>query len=1010
MMPLRKRIAGLLPNPKRRGQQAALGAQSGGLLDFIGDIIKKPFKTLLSFGKNLIISGGNPWAAAALTLAEFAFGADASNRAPDISGGGQTVNAFSSDKPRTWIYGKATVGGVIAYQRSRERGIKGDPVNETMGRLLLVADHEVEGWEDFFLYGERLDMSADGYAKNELFSYNHKHGKFARLWIYGGYSNGKNYQGLSAWRHLAGTVPLAIDGTQSIPALPDPNWDASRKLTGISFLTVIAYYDYDVFHQGFPSVQAVVKGKRIWDPRPMTLTATYSVVSSNPSVGPEIRISADKVEIGSPRRSDFTDAESWHAERERILRGFQAGNSIILESGSATWTATFSAANGLEATFSASEGTPPGLGQLSSVGFADSGFAWSDNPALVLLDFLLYHPALQLQGDRNWIDLPSFEAAADACEEMVPLAIASLEDRTTDRDYRGLNRYGASDLSGIVGTDDTLYVLDFPTATMLAFDRSTKQQDAAKTITLDSLNNTPVGMTAHGGTVWVGDLNANKLFAYSLATRARQSAKDFSASLLTSAGISTVGGIFTNGTYMWVVDAPGKKAAGFNLSARTRNAAQDIALTGSSRPASLWSDGTTMWVADSALDMLRAYSLSTKARTPSKDVHHLIERSPTGLWGEGNWLYVVSANGDSIIAYNKTDLAAVGPAYTFGGVVQLTQTPQDVISAIAKSMAGRLWFSEGQFHVLAGKYYAPQIELTDEDILGQVNVGTSIQRRDRFCTVRGRYRPFPSQLNTEYPEVRSTDAGCPEDDYMPMDLFNTSQPGMAQRLAKIALHRNRQRISMTGEFGLRAMRSEVGDILRITNSELGFVRKEFQVQEWRFGISNAASLSVSLVLRETNAAIYDWTLADETVFEDDNLVPGKTDPVPILPPPPSGEPGTPTIVPVNPGNRVPPKDIELFRNTSPKGMAIHGDVLLAMDDHADGARICSYATSRIRGRYWGLPHPGTVAVGHSQPRRRTLLCRRYGQQHLGARRTLPDRRGRHFGLAGGRVEYARHRG
>ena len=48
---------------------------------------------------------------------------------------------------------------------------------------------------------------------------------------------------------------------------------------------------------------------------------------------------------------------------------------------------------------------------------------------------------------------------------------------------------------------------------------------------------------------------------------------------------------------------------------------------------------------------------------------------------------------------------------------------------------------------------------------------------------------------------------------------------MAQRIAKIALFKNRQQIVLSGLFSMKALQVQVGDVVNVTNTRLGFTNK-----------------------------------------------------------------------------------------------------------------------------------------------------------------------------------------
>jgi hypothetical protein len=100
----------------------------------------------------------------------------------------------------------------------------------------------------------------------------------------------------------------------------------------------------------------------------------------------------------------------------------------------------------------------------------------------------------------------------------------------------------------------------------------------------------------------------------------------------------------------------------------------------------------------------------------------------------------------------------------------------------------------------------------------------------------------------------------------------TDTPGEAQRLANIALERNRSQLTLVGTFGLKAFELQVGDVVRINNERLGFSTSGgtdlFEVAGWAFGLDNNYGLEVNLTLREITTSAYDEY--QDNAFETDN--------------------------------------------------------------------------------------------------------------------------------------------
>ena len=65
-------------------------------------------------------------------------------------------------------------------------------------------------------------------------------------------------------------------------------------------------------------------------------------------------------------------------------------------------------------------------------------------------------------------------------------------------------------------------------------------------------NGTPIDIWSDGTNMWVSDFFETKLFAYSLATKARNPNEDFDT--LSNAGNTSPTGIWSDGITMWVAD------------------------------------------------------------------------------------------------------------------------------------------------------------------------------------------------------------------------------------------------------------------------------------------------------------------------------------------------------------------------------------------------------------------------------------------------------------------------
>jgi hypothetical protein len=227
--------------------------------------------------------------------------------------------------------------------------------------------------------------------------------------------------------------------------------------------------------------------------------------------------------------------------------------------------------------------------------------------------------------------------------------------------------------------------------------------------------------------------------------------------------------------------------------------------------------------------------------------------------------------------------------YEVHGSFNTNQSPKQVLEQLLTSCGGIVYFSNGKFHLKVAKYITPTMTLTEDDLRGAISVQTKRSRRDNFNGVKGVFAPVQTKyVPADYPAyVSSTfvteDGG--DQVFLDYDLPYTTNSAMAQRLAKIALFRNRQQITMSMPCTIRAFSLQVGDTVMVTNERMGFSSKVFEVAEWSLAVDTGANdqpvIGVDLTLRELNSAVFDWD-AEETDFTtDDTILP---DPFDIDPP------------------------------------------------------------------------------------------------------------------------------
>lgn len=218
--------------------------------------------------------------------------------------------------------------------------------------------------------------------------------------------------------------------------------------------------------------------------------------------------------------------------------------------------------------------------------------------------------------------------------------------------------------------------------------------------------------------------------------------------------------------------------------------------------------------------------------------------------------------------------------YTLNGVVRADQSYGDVLQQMMASCGGTLFWGGGKWKLVVGEYNAPTKTLTLDDLRSEISLQTRVNLRDQFNKVQGTfvdqdnryivadYPPYPAPA--DYP----TSTFLVEDDGVEqplnLDLPFTTSAATAQRLAKMTLFRGREQMTFSADFGLNAFDVEVGEIVALTIDRYGWTEKEFEVVGWRFGANDeAGDLRVTLALRETSEAAFDWD-AEESEITSNN--------------------------------------------------------------------------------------------------------------------------------------------
>lgn len=160
---------------------------------------------------------------------------------------GYQVTATGSALDHQVIYGKMKVGGARIFD-----GTTGTD-NVQLHRVLAFAGHEIESFEQVYINDEVATINGSGNVTSP-----------------------SRYNGLVTIKEHLGTADQAADSSL-VSAVS--GWTGNHRLRGIAYLYVKLEYDTDAFPNGVPEISAVIKGKKVYDPR-----NTTTAWSDNPAL------------------------------------------------------------------------------------------------------------------------------------------------------------------------------------------------------------------------------------------------------------------------------------------------------------------------------------------------------------------------------------------------------------------------------------------------------------------------------------------------------------------------------------------------------------------------------------------------------------------------------------------------------------------------------------------------------------------------------------------------------
>lgn len=268
-------------------------------------------------------------------------------------------------------------------------------------------------------------------------------------------------------------------------------------------------------------------------------------------------------------------------------------------------------------------------------------------------------------------------------------------------------------------------------------------------------------------------------------------------------------------------------------------------------------DGQTRWTRNLAL-CLRDYL------TSSYGVRATASQVANAMWS-------TAANVcDEDVALNG---GGTEKRYTSDAVIKSTETRRSVLNKFMAACAGTLWYGN-EWLFKPGYYTSPVGDLDTSSLRGPVQINPKPRRRQRFNVVRGTFvSAADDYVDTDFSEVRNASFIAADDGHersLDLTLGYTTSHAAAQRIGTQTLNRSRESVTFVAPFKFAdAAQYTVGDVIRFTEPEYGWLNKEFEVKKWKFRFAKDKTPEVEMALQETSAAAHSWS-NNETILSSAN--------------------------------------------------------------------------------------------------------------------------------------------
>ena len=194
-----------------------------------------------------------------------------------LSAGNRLQMVQSSIETHKVIYGRCRVSGPIAFAVTTNTAF----TDRILHLVIVLAAHEVDAIETVYLDETPLTLDGNGYATNSKFlaTGDDDYAQGTQLVLVNKFLGTDNQTAISWLAVIAGTT----------------GWTWDHRLRGLAHVYVRLSHSPDRFTSGIPNVSAIVRGKKVYDPR-----AGYAYYTDNYALCVRDYLSSENYGIGAP--------------------------------------------------------------------------------------------------------------------------------------------------------------------------------------------------------------------------------------------------------------------------------------------------------------------------------------------------------------------------------------------------------------------------------------------------------------------------------------------------------------------------------------------------------------------------------------------------------------------------------------------------------------------------------------------------------------------------------------